>query len=705
MSLGLIMNIATSGMNTAQSQLRTVSDNVSNINTPGYVRKIADQSSLTTQGMGTGVEIARVRLATDRFLQAATLTSGADAGREAVRYELFDRIQGLFGDPGGDTSFFTRIDDLFSVLAETAEKPTSGAARQDAVWKAQTLFDEASRVAAQIQSVREDADGRIQTSIETVNGLLDQIAKLNREIARATVTGADATGSQNAQMALINQLSGFMDIRITDRSIGGVEIRTGAGLMLVGTEAGRLEYDRARAISGQTNFNDIYVAEPGTGTKRSLTEGLASGELKGLLQLRDVDAPQVAERLSELTTRLADELNRAHNASSAFPAPSSLTGRNVGMSLQTALTGFTGSTTIAVVNAAGVVQQRADIVFNGNTLTINGVASSPANFLADLNAAMPGMTASFSNGQLKFEAAGGNGVAISDSATNPSTKTGRGFSHFFGMNDLVSSAAPTLYETGMTGASVHGFAAGQSLTFRFTDANGARIRDLEFVVPPTATTMAGLVSALNDPVNGIGRHGSFALSASGELVFTGRGSPPAQMSVMNDVTSQADSGVSLSQLFGLGGVRASRATGFAIRSDIASDPTRLALGELDLSVPAGTPALSHADGRGARKLAQAGERSTTFGSAGGISGSVSSLTRYASDMAGAIGAKANLTKSAAASADALHQEATSRRSAYEGVNLEEELVLMTTFQQAFNASARLIQAASEMYDTLLGMVR
>ena len=29
---------------------------------------------------------------------------------------------------------------------------------------------------------------------------------------------------------------------------------------------------------------------------------------------------------------------------------------------------------------------------------------------------------------------------------------------------------------------------------------------------------------------------------------------------------------------------------------------------------------------------------------------------------------------------------------------------MTVYQQAFNASARLIQAASEMYDTLLRMV-
>ena len=53
----------------------------------------------------------------------------------------------------------------------------------------------------------------------------------------------------------------------------------------------------------------------------------------------------------------------------------------------------------------------------------------------------------------------------------------------------------------------------------------------------------------------------------------------------------------------------------------------------------------------------------------------------------------------------LRTEASARQSNYEGVNLDEELVKMTTYQQAFNASARLVQAAKDMYDTLLGMVR
>ncbi|OYX79748.1 MAG: hypothetical protein B7Y85_07730, partial [Brevundimonas sp. 32-68-21] len=40
-----------------------------------------------------------------------------------------------------------------------------------------------------------------------------------------------------------------------------------------------------------------------------------------------------------------------------------------------------------------------------------------------------------------------------------------------------------------------------------------------------------------------------------------------------------------------------------------------------------------------------------------------------------------------------------------GVNMDEELVNMTTFQQAYNASARLIQASKDMYDTLIGMLK
>ena len=704
MSLNSIMHIATSGMNTAQTQLRVVSDNVSNVNTPGYIRKVADQQSWASQGAGAGVEIARIRLATDRFLQAASLNAGADAGRQAVRYELYNHIQSQFGDPGADTGFFAQIDKIFSAFSASAENATSGPLRQDAVWKTQAMFDEAARVAKEIQSTREEADGRLRTAVDRVNGLVEQIEKLNVDIAKANVVGTDSTGAQTAQAALINELSELMDVRITTRSVGGVEVRTGAGILLAGQGASKLEYQRAGAVSPETVFNQIMITEP-NGQRRPLTEGLASGEIKGLLELRDVDAPAAAERLGELMTRLADELNRAHNASSAVPPPAVLNGRNMGQSLETALTGFTGTTTITTVNDQGVIQNSAEIVFSGGTMTINGVAATPATFLATLNGQLGGATASFIDGRLSIQAPAGQGVAIADDATNPSTKAGRGFSHYFGLNDLVTSDRPALYDTGLTPASQHGFTPGETIRFRFTDASGSRVRDIEVAVPAGAGTMAELLTALNDPTSGVGGQGAFSLNGAGELLFTDYGAPPSTMSVIEDGTRQVSSGVSMSDLFGLSGARASRAGGFSVRADIAKDPANLALAQLNLGAAAGTAALSKNDGSGGRLLAKADQNATAFSAAGGASSVSMSLSRYASEMSGEIGSKATIAKNRATNATALYQEASTRRSSVEGVNMDEELVLMTTYQQAFNASARLIQAASEMYDTLIGMMR
>ena len=618
---------------------------------------------------------------------------------------MYDRVQSLFGDPGGASGFFSQVDAVFSAFAASAEDPTSSPRRQDALFKTQALFDEAGRIAEQIQAVREDADGRIQSAIEKANSLLQQIEGLNLEIARATVVNGDASGAETAQSALIGQLAELVDIRVSTRPVGGVSIRTGAGTLLAGEGAATLSYVRAGTVTGETAFNEIWVTEPG-GQKKSLLDSVTSGEIKGLVELRDIEAPATAQRLAELVAHVADELNRAHNANSSVPAPNSLVGRNVGQSFESAVAGFTGQTTIAVTNTAGVIQGRADIVFSGATMTVNGAAATPANFLTVLNAQLGGAaTASFADGKLTVTATGTNGVVIADDPTSPSAKAGRGFSHYFGLNDLISTDRPAFYETGMTAASPHGFTAGEALSFRFTGESGSKLRDIQVAVP-AGGTVGDLVAALNDPATGVGRFGSFALAADGSLSFTGYGNPAPRMSVLEDTTVQVPSGISVTELFGIaGGVRASRADGFSLRTDIRQSPSKLALAQLNLAAAVGAPALSTGDGRGALLLADAGERAANFSPAGGSSGGSISVSRYAAELSGEIGGKAAAAKNRHDTAAALATEASARQTAYEGVNLDEELVLMTTYQQAFNASARLIQAANDMYDTLLGMIR
>jgi flagellar hook-associated protein 1 FlgK len=161
----------------------------------------------------------------------------------------------------------------------------------------------------------------------------------------------------------------------------------------------------------------------------------------------------------------------------------------------------------------------------------------------------------------------------------------------------------------------------------------------------------------------------------------------------------------MSQLFGLG-VRqqAGRATTFQVRADIAANPTNMALAKLDLTVAAGQPAIAIGDGSGAVALAQAANASTKFAVAGGMPAMTTSVTQYAATLGGALGQQAAAADTAKTSASAVQTEAQTRLQSTEGVNMDEELVNLTTFQQAYNASARLVQASKAMIDTLLNIV-
>jgi flagellar hook-associated protein 1 FlgK len=95
----------------------------------------------------------------------------------------------------------------------------------------------------------------------------------------------------------------------------------------------------------------------------------------------------------------------------------------------------------------------------------------------------------------------------------------------------------------------------------------------------------------------------------------------------------------------------------------------------------------------------------SFEAAGGIGSSTTSITQYAALLAGALGSQAAAASSAQTNATAVQTEAQSRQQSVEGVNLDQELVNLTTYQQAYSASARLVTASQDMFTALIGMMR
>ncbi|MFC3069022.1 flagellar hook-associated protein FlgK [Phenylobacterium soli] len=699
MSLSIALQTATSGLMAAQTGLRTVSDNISNVNTPGYVRKAVNQQQLTVGGMGQGVQVTGVERVTDQYLQLASLTAGADSNRWAAYSQYLDNAQGLFGDPSSSTYFFGRLDKAYTAAAAAANDPANSLLRGQVISTVQDFLTEADRINTQVDQLGQTIDTRISSDINTANNLLQQISKLNADISRAKLVQADASGAENIQSQLLDQLSGLIGIKVAQRPGGGVDVRSPEGVLLAGDTAVTLSYNKTASTPGYVTATGGSVSS----TVQPIT--MSSGEMRGLMEMRDQKLPGISDQLGEFVTRAVNQLNAAHNASAAVPPLTTLTGRDTGLDLPTALNGFTGASTIAITDSAGVVQHTYAIDFTAQTISVDGGApgaTSPATFLADLNAAMGANgTATYVNNKLSISATGTNGVAIDEGT---SSKTGRGFSAFFGLNDLVRASGFTTYETGLSAADAHGFTAGQTITFRLSQADGKPIRDIT-VTMPALTQMSDLLNTLNSTTTGVGLYGQFSLDANGVMSFAANQPLNAGLSVVQDGTSRGAGGPSFSQLFGIGVVeRSARASRFDVDSTITANPSLLALAHLDLTVAAGQPALRPGDGQGAVGLAQSGDVTTLFQPAGSLGQLTATVSRYASQFGGALGRDSEAASTAKTSADAIQTEAQNRRSSVESVNLDEELVRLQTYQQAFNASARMIQATKDLFDTLLQMV-
>ncbi|WP_425995614.1 flagellar hook-associated protein FlgK [Caulobacter sp. DWR1-3-2b1] len=702
MSLNAIMNTASSGMMAAQTGLRVVSDNIANVNTKGYVRKTIAQSNLIANGMGVGVSIDAIKRATDRFLQSASLNAVSDAGRASALADAMNTAQNLFGDPSGDNSYFGKLDDIFSAFSKASDDPSSSLARTQALTRVDDFLGESSRITAALSNLGKDADNRIVSDVERVNELLQQINTLNTDITRAKVSGSDGTGSENVQSGLIDELSTLMNIQVSQRANGGVIVRSTEGLSLAGDGAAVVSYQKSSTATG---FLQVIQAN---GSDTPVALNISSGELKGLLDLRNTELPNLSDQLGEFVTRSSEELNRASNAASSVPAPAVLTGRNTGLDEATAIDRFTGKTTIAITDSSGVIQRRVEVDFDLGTMTVNGAAGpsfTNTDFIAQLNSALGGQgTAAFGNGALSLSASAGNGVVVADDPTTPSSKVGKGFSHFFGLNDIVQTKGFSPYETGLTAADPHGFTPGDAITLRLTDTEGGRIRDVNVSVPAGAT-MQDLMDSLNARNGGVGLYGTFALDAKGAMNFTSYPGSTVGLSVASDNTERGTGGPSITQLFGVGPAeRSTRGERFVVNPTMSQTPARLPFAKLNLSAAPGAIALAIGDGRGALALAKAGDTTADFSAVGGASAAKTSLLRYAADFGGSIARKAAAAESRKDAAEAVSIEVNTQRQAQEGVNLDEELINLTTYQQAFNASARLIQATKDMFDVLTNIV-
>jgi flagellar hook-associated protein 1 FlgK len=363
-----------------------------------------------------------------------------------------------------------------------------------------------------------------------------------------------------------------------------------------------------------------------------------------------------------------------------------------------------------VADSSGNLVSRIDVNFDAGTLSVDGgsaqsIGVTVGDFTTALNTALGANgSASFNNGQLTISASGSsNGFLVQDDASAPSSRGGAGFSQFFGLNDLFQSGVPSITATGLSASDASGLAPGGVISMQLKGADGTIVK------PVNVTTLAGqtigdVVAALNTAMGGAV---SFTLNGNGSIsVANSANYSKYQLYVTGDSTQRGNTGLSFTSMFGLGTQAvANQAANFSVTPLVANTPDNIPLTNpaITSGSVAGDTIIQGGDSAGAIALENVPNKTVRFPAAGGMATQAASLSNYAAAFYQNVSALSNtVTTNQTTQSDRL-QQSQQQLASDSGVNLDEELTKLTTYQQAYSASARVLSVVNQLYQTLMQM--
>jgi len=562
MSLEVALQNAISGLQTSKQSLQVISNNIANVNTEGYTRKIVEQTSRVIEGQGYGVEISRLKRSVDAGVLRQLRTETGGVERLTVKQEFLKQVNALFGKPEDNDSIVHELADLGAQFESLAVSPETESSQYLTVKSAADVTLKLKNMSDQIQRLRSDANLTLKSQITEFNEKMDLVVSLNSQIIEFNASKISSVELEDQRDQAINRMSELMDIKYFEKGDGSLTVFTAGGQTLVDGQAQHLTYNRpsslgptltytpTRAVNyiipGQTGYPvggipGIFVGEQIA--SQDITSFINSGSIRGLLDMRDRELPSLQSQLDELAEKLKDAINSVHNTGAGFPPVVGLTGDrfvNTNMAFNPAgnNTNATGLVRIGVVDQSGALV--SDSVFDLSTYTTVGALVTAIDGMADVSASINSV------GRLVISADGNNRIAINELTSDISAAgdLGKGFSDFFGLNNFYKSAETfARYRSDSvnsasgasvtTGGTLQFTASGVNTTVNY--ASNASLNSIVTAINANATlTAAGITAEVVADGDGFRLQVNDAEGDEFAMVETGAGS------LIEDINPRAD---------------------------------------------------------------------------------------------------------------------------------------------------------------------
>jgi len=308
-----ILNAAKLGLLTQQLAIEVTGNNIANVETEGYSRQDVILESNTprsvSQGqLGTGVRVSGIERVFDQFLFRQILAEGDTTGNFRVRKDVFEQLEILFNENQG-RSLNSELSGLFSAFQDLSSNPSGLPERAEVLSRAQSLTAVFNNLGDGLFKIQRNIDAIVSDEVAKINTLADEIAKLNQAIFANSPGQFSANDLKDQRDRLIKQLSEKIDISLVTESDGQISLTLGNGTPLILKD---LSFNLSTSLNGNNkSFLDVFISN-GAGGTTNVTSAIQGGELRGYLNMRDLEVPAVKGKLDRLAAGFVQEFNRVH---------------------------------------------------------------------------------------------------------------------------------------------------------------------------------------------------------------------------------------------------------------------------------------------------------------------------------------------------------------------------------------------------------
>ena len=646
-----LLNVGSRALLATQAALQPAGHNIANVSTAGYSRQTVVlqtvQGQFTGGGyIGKGVDVQTIqRNHSELLTRQSTAASAVDAG-DTVRMDRLRQLQEVFS--GGASGIGASINDMMNALSDVVSAPTDLTARSVALTRMDETAARMRDASQRLDEIGYTVAEQLKGSMVAVNSLAKNIAGINEQIARAKGNGQPANDLLDQRDQLIRELNQHIQTSQVAADDGTVSVFVaGSQPLVLGNQAATLSIDDPIDFGAGSGKKVLSFLAPGSSTKVELNESmLGGGQVAGLLRFQNNDLAEGRNLLGRMAIAISESMN---------------TQNRLGLTLN----GQPGENLFAPISLGNATPSN----FNTSTATMALTVADPTALQAS------SYTVSFTAG---------------DAGSVTRHSDGKVFN--FDGSALPPVAVASVFSAQGLGVTLSGAVnAGDQFVINSLQGAAAELQALQY--SPTDLAAANPVNAAMGATNG-GSLQLASLKATGPITQPATGSP---VTIAFTAGSPATYSATVP-----GPPVATIATGNYVSGE------KIAINGWEIALQ-GAPKSGDTVTVGNATDSQYGDwykRDTGNASALMALRDVPMFDNatladgFASAMA-QVGTRTQSAQFAAELSSSIAANLERDRTAVSGVNLDEEAARLIQYQQAYQASAKMIQIAQNIFDTLI----